>query len=344
MASLDFEVEKQKFREFYNDNHYVLERAKDSFISIINSILVTEGISISLVSGRVKDREECIKKFSRKYQAKLEENSTEYEIKDYITDILGLRIVCLYEKDVIKIRDILKDEFSVIDETNKILDIESKEDVFGYKGLHMDLQLKEPRSGMKEYVLYRDMSFEIQIRTIVQDAWSVLDHKIKYKKSIPAELKRRINTLAALFELADREFLSIRDETDKLQALANNNRKNSAEPLDVFNFGPSVLTFFDGYKFQSHKVDGFVEEVTRYKNITVEEFYDAIDKNIETVRNFEAQLGSDSTTKHQFNPFTVIRHALYSKDPITYERILYDKQRMAFDAWLGNTKKTETFN
>ena len=159
MASLDFEVEKQKFREFYNDNHDVLEKAKDSFVSIINSILVTEGVSISLVSGRVKDREECIKKFSRKYQAKLEESETSYEIKDYITDVLGLRVVCLYEKDVIKVRDILKDEFSVIDETNKILDIESKEDVFGYKGLHMDLQLQEPRSGMKEYILYRDLSF-----------------------------------------------------------------------------------------------------------------------------------------------------------------------------------------
>ncbi|EOY4673219.1 GTP pyrophosphokinase family protein [Vibrio vulnificus] len=335
MASLDFEVEKQKFREFYNDNHDVLEKAKDSFVSIINSILVTEGVSISLVSGRVKDREECIKKFSRKYQAKLEESETSYEIKDYITDVLGLRVVCLYEKDVIKVRDILKDEFSVIDETNKILDIESKEDVFGYKGLHMDLQLQEPRSGMKEYILYRDLSFEVQIRTIVQDAWSVLDHKIKYKKSIPPELKRRINTLAALFELADREFLSIREETEKLQAQADSNDSIAARPLDVFNFGSAVSTFFEGFKFQSHKVDGFVEEVMGYKEITVEEFRGVIANSFDIVREFEMQLGSEGTTKHQFNPFTVIRHALYSHDPATYERILYDKQRAAFDAWLA---------
>ena len=50
------------------------------------------------------------------------------------------------------------------------------------------------------------MAFELQIRTIIQDSWSVLDHKIKYKKSIPGQLKRRINVLSALFELADREF------------------------------------------------------------------------------------------------------------------------------------------
>ena len=50
-------------------------------------------------------------------------------------------------------------------------------------------------------------------RTIIQDSWSVLDHKIKYKKSIPGSLKRRINVLSALFELADREFRQIRDAT-----------------------------------------------------------------------------------------------------------------------------------
>ena len=69
---------------------------------------------------------------------------------------------------------------------------------------------------MREYQRYSNLRFEVQIRTIIQDAWSVLDHKIKYKKSIPLNMKRRINTLAALFELADREFFSIRQETDNV--------------------------------------------------------------------------------------------------------------------------------
>ncbi len=37
MASLDFEVEKQKFREFYNDNHDVLEKLK-----IVLLVLLTQ--------------------------------------------------------------------------------------------------------------------------------------------------------------------------------------------------------------------------------------------------------------------------------------------------------------
>ena len=47
------------------------------------------------------------KKFSRKYQSDLEEKKKPYEIQNHISDIVGLRIVCLYEKDVERIRKLI---------------------------------------------------------------------------------------------------------------------------------------------------------------------------------------------------------------------------------------------
>ena len=202
----------------------------------------SEKLSASIVTSRVKDREECIKKFSRKYQSKLEEEETEYEIKDYITDLIGLRIVCLYEKNIKEVGDLLKEHFHLIDITDKCKLVEQTENTFGYKGLHLDLKLSEPRNEMPEYCMYKDICFEIQIRTIIQDAWSVLDHKIKYKKSIPHILKRRINSLAALFETADREFFSIREETEKLE-------KEIKEKLQKDKIVDEVLNVF--YFFQN---------------------------------------------------------------------------------------------
>ena len=76
---------------------------------------------------------------------------------------------------------------------------------FGYKGHHLDLCINDQRATLPEYDQYRDLRFEVQVRSTIQDAWSVLDHKIKYKKSIPHSLRRQINALAALFEIADRE-------------------------------------------------------------------------------------------------------------------------------------------
>lgn len=112
---------KKQFRIFYNDNLTLLNEAKDLFVSLIRSLVTHDStVSFVKVEGRIKDREECIKKFSRKYRSKIEESETPYEIKDYITDLIGLRIVCLYEDDITKLATLLEKHFNVIDVTNKI--------------------------------------------------------------------------------------------------------------------------------------------------------------------------------------------------------------------------------
>jgi putative GTP pyrophosphokinase len=340
MASLDFENEKNNFREFYNEKHETLESAKDAFIAIISSI-ISEEFDISAVTGRVKDRDESVQKFSLKYQSKLEQAQTEYEIKDHITDLIGLRVVSLYESDIEKIKDVLEDEFELIDITNKIKDIESKEDSFGYKGLHVDLKLKAPRCTMREYSRYSCFKFEVQIRTIIQDAWSVLDHKIKYKKSIPLPLKRRINTLAALFELADREFYSIREKTIKA---AEEEKEKSAVPsetetLNVFSFLAIIDDLFPEYDFIPFKVDGFVSEITSYGDMSPSQFKAIIDEYFVGVEEYKDSIEATKSRPHAFNPYTEIRHVLYKSDTEKYQRILYNLQRTKFDQWIVDEQK-----
>lgn len=338
MASLDFEEEKVRFREYYNDNHDLLERGKNSFISIIQSILADE-IESSQVLGRVKDREESISKFTRKYQGDLEDTGEAYEIKSFITDIIGLRIICLYEKDIEQTQKILEREFEVIDVTDKIKNVESSEDSFGYKGLHMDLRLKAPRSGMLEYRNYSTLNFEVQIRTIIQDAWSVLDHKIKYKKSIPHNLKRRINVLAALFELADREFYTIREETAKLTTEKDTNVTTiSDRQLDAFSFLAVSESKFPDYEFHSYKVDGFVAELNSFDKLTPAIFSEAVSNKIETVHKYDKYLCEKAHEQHALNPYTVIRHILYLEDKDKYRRVLFSRQREAFDKWLTGSE------
>ena len=207
MASLDFEQEKQAFRDYYSDNFDRLSSAAESLRTLIYLLLADRNtFETPVVASRLKEREECVGKFKRKYQSKLEKSATPYEIKDYITDLIGLRIVCLYNDEIPKIREIMEANFMLVQVTDKIADMESSDDSFGYKALHLDLRLKEPRASLPEYDQIRNLQFELQIRTIVQDAWGNLDHKIKYKKAVPPPLARRINVLSALFELADQEF------------------------------------------------------------------------------------------------------------------------------------------
>jgi len=101
LASLDFEKEKHAFLKFYDNNWQLFESAKKAYIRIIEALLMEfDVIEVTKIEGRVKDKEECVKKFHRKYQSKLETNEQPYEIKDYISDLIGVRIICLYEDQI----------------------------------------------------------------------------------------------------------------------------------------------------------------------------------------------------------------------------------------------------
>ena len=273
MASLDFELEKHKFIRYYENNRPCLEEAKNAYISVVKLLIKKADIGeVTKVEGRIKNKEECIKKFQRKYQDKLETADQPYEIKNYLSDLIGLRVVCLYEDQVAVVTKILKNHFRIIDVSDKITAIESTEDLFGYKGLHMDLALNKEMACTPKYQSFADHPFEVQIRSLIQDAWSVLDHKIKYKKSIPNDLKRRINALSALFELADREFKEIRNATteliqqetvaplsdvldDKCETADISSMETSGKVLNAFNFLRVAGHFFKDFEFEDYKVD-----------------------------------------------------------------------------------------
>lgn len=352
MTSLDFELEKTKFREFYDTNHQLLEDAKDSFITLINALINHSGIkSISKIEGRVKDKEESIGKFNRKYRTDLESKSEAYTIRDHITDLIGLRIVCLYEDDIEKVHNCLSEHFEVVDITDKIAQLENTEGSFGYKGLHLDLKLNGDRVSLPEYGVYGSFRFEVQIRTIIQDSWSILDHKIKYKKSIPNSLKRRINTLAALFELADREFREIREATLEemkkeevtQEALVKESSASAAfqlpmgnrgVKLNAFSFLKIANHFFSGFDFEPHKVDGFTQEITSLApNITRGDFNVYMRENIAKVKRYQTRFEKRNRNE-KMNPYTLIRHCLYLGDKQTFSNVLTIVAKEAFEKWI----------
>ena len=341
MPSLDFTSERERFKEFYASNAAVLRDAANSLRTLLGLLLTDhDEFATPQVMSRVKERDECVAKFARKYQTQCEETETPYEIKDYITDLVGLRVICLYETDVPQIRAVLAEGFEIIDETDKIQAIETQEGVFGYKGLHLDLKLLANRRALPEYRRFQDLRFEVQLRTIVQDAWSVLDHKIKYKKNIPLVLKRRINRLAALFELADQEFLHIREETQRLekQAITVTTDQQpptvapAAEVLDAFSFLGIVTRRFPYYSFHDQKVDGFVSELlTVDPSLTASAVEAALESTNDDLQRYRAY--QYERFRNRLNPYTTIRHALYAQDTGKYSQLIFDLQRATFDSW-----------
>ena len=185
----------------------------------------------------------------------------------------------------------------------------------------------------------------------MQDAWAVLDHKIKYKKAIPGPLKRRINVLAALFELADREFRQIRDATEAelLQAPDETATAPSGEPeqppesapapgsrLNAFTFLKIATHFFKDYTFEPHHVDSFVDDVHHWSpDITRAGFNTLVRENIGTVKRYKQYL-EEQKNGRKLNPYTVMRHSLYLGNNSVFSAALGKGARESFETWLSD--------
>ena len=150
------------------------------------------------------------------------------------------------------------------------------------------------------------------------------------------ELKRRINRLAALFELADQEFINIRDaakvELQRGQQVAVQLKEEPRAgeiPIDVFGFLGVASSHFPTFSFLEHRSDSFLQEVLRVKpNLTAAEFAKALETKLPAVYAYPV------TMPFNMNPFTMIRHALYAYDPASYSSLLFLNQRGSFGAWL----------
>ncbi len=181
--------ELSRFHEEYLELRPRFERLMDKGVQTLKTAISEHWIQIHSISKRIKSFDSCVRKITDK---KREEPFND------IRDFVGLRVICLFLSDLDRIENVINETFEVIDREDKTNDC--GKDVFGYMGTHCIVKLKEEKDAYP-------MPFEIQIRTIAQDAWASVSHHLDYKvNSIPEELKKDFYALSGLFYVADTHF------------------------------------------------------------------------------------------------------------------------------------------
>lgn len=171
---------------------------------ILKKKVSVRSIDISFLGSRAKTLNSFLEKINRKdYVDPFEQ----------LDDLAGVRVVCLYSSDISKIIEIIRNEFEIVQEIDKREELEANK--FGYIGNHFIIRLGTNYSGTR-YDDLRALRCEIQVRTVVQDAWSIIQHHMVYKKEsqVPSNLIRKLNGLAGLFETVDDQFEFIRMQRD----------------------------------------------------------------------------------------------------------------------------------
>lgn len=179
---------------------------------------------------------------------------------DDITDICAMRIITYFSDDVDKIADLIRSLFQ-IDEVNSIDKREVDDPTkFGYVSLHYIISLKEDRTSLVEAERFKNLKIEIQIRTILQHAWAEIEHDLGYKTigDIPANVRRRFSRLAGQIELADEEFVRIKESVKEYSE--NITKKLEVNGDDVLIDIVSVRVFIQNDVDYNSLLDSISEE------------------------------------------------------------------------------------
>lgn len=262
--------------------------------NLIEELCKQKSIQIHSVSSRVKEEESL--------KGKIANKGEKYNTLTDITDILGIRIITLFEDDVHKVEEIIKEEFE-IDEVNsedKFEKLSASE--FGYRSVHYVCKISKKRSLLPEYSGLSQLKFEIQIRSILQHAWAEIEHDQGYKSEsdLPENIWRDFFRVAGLLELADMEFVRIRKEIKNYSDSLKINDKSVNIPINMISF--------DKFLDESNILNEIESEISEINSIPIKGKFRGSQMtkllsllNIKNIKDLEKILGE---RKEQIIAFT----------------------------------------
>ncbi|HEY9401624.1 MAG TPA: hypothetical protein VIQ24_02940 [Pyrinomonadaceae bacterium] len=163
------------------DNTQTLESTADYVAARLRQVGEVHSLKI-----RIKDPEHLIEKIIRK---KKDDPSLEFTLDNYrekITDLIGVRALHLFKEDWSEIHDFIEGTWKLHEQaTANVRKGDSEEYTqqfvekgcrinehkFGYRSVHY-LLISQP--AKEQYIT------EVQVRTIFEEGWSEIDHRIRY--------------------------------------------------------------------------------------------------------------------------------------------------------------------
>ena len=177
--------------------------------------IVAELLSV-LRTIPVKSHVKCrVKSFAEYYRKWTSLGGTE---QTPIGDMLGVRIICPFLDDVRVVEKALAGKLRIAEVDHKGANHSFRE--FGYESTHLVLELD--RDTISHQLPGVAPVCEIQLRTILQDAWAEVEHELIYKfeSSIPTDqIRRKLAALNANLSLSDVIFQELRDSQKEVQRM-----------------------------------------------------------------------------------------------------------------------------
>ena len=189
-----FKINKDDFSKSGLDHEDLFRIYEDyectiSELKVLSSFVfgcLTDIKRVHSIKKRIKDPKHLIKKIIRRKIEDPEFCVTHENYKDLITDLIGVRVLHLFKDDWKEIHDSIMTKWNMREApTANIREGDSealirefrergceiKKHKYGYRSIHYQILLLHNK---------KEITAEIQVRTLFEEAWSEIDHKIRY--------------------------------------------------------------------------------------------------------------------------------------------------------------------
>lgn len=249
----------------------------------IKNLLDKNKIKYAFLTARDKTLNSFIEKIERKkYNDPFKE----------IDDFAGVRVVALYKDEIPTIEKLIENEFKIIKKIDRNNDLEI--DHFGYEAIHYVLKLGSKCKGVR-YDSLKKLKCEVQVRTILQDAWANVAHHLTYKreKDIPKILQRKLNRLVGLFETADEQFYVIKNEREQyLAEIESNPNKILNEEINLDSLKEYLILKFPNLKISEHHIQHTLDTKSFSKYKIIKEIDTILNNSTKAIEEYQKKIGN----------------------------------------------------
>jgi len=183
-------------------NRYVLALQEQ-----LEQLLLANGLTLGVpIEHRIKTWQSISNNMERR-------NLTLKNIRE-LDDLIGIRLILLFKRDLATINKLIADTFEVIRQEDKATRLDDTQ--FGYQSVHFVIKLPKEWLEIPSFRDFSQLHAEVQVRTLAQHIWAAAAHKLQYKQedSVPRPILRSIYRVSAILEIVDLEFERVLQERE----------------------------------------------------------------------------------------------------------------------------------
>ncbi|WP_048507274.1 GTP pyrophosphokinase [Chryseobacterium angstadtii] len=306
----------------YQQHSVNFEKLRLLVINEFNELLLNNKVKLGFpIQSRIKSIESIIEK----------QESKRFTIKKSLLelqDIIGIRIVLLFKRDIEVVSKLINKHFDYINSYDPVDKLNHNQ--FGYSSKHYIVKIPNNWTNVPTNKNLGEYTLEIQIRTLSQHNWAETSNALQYKdeKNVPRQIARSIGRVSALLEIIDLELERTLHDRDLYIEQINKNIDQGQE----LNIEIIKKVFNERFTFLSNnsieRYSDIMSDLQYFNIYTIRDLNDILDQIVkiegETIFFYASSIQQwlDYPITEYQNMSSIVSTLLFSKDNTKYINML----------------------